>query len=405
MIAAGYLLGCLIMAIFDDGRAVAHYLLWPVLALTVLRMGTVAAALLFRRRYPLVGLVVACLAMFGGQGAQLVANSVALLVMIYAVPVYRSVAAGWVGYAISVVCGLAQSLLPEGEGPGAIGTAPALRNVGDLVYANASGAIWLLAVLMIGINLGNRRRYVGAIIDRAHQLARERDQLAQLAVAEERARISREIHDIVAHSVSVMITLSEGAAQAARGAPEAVTEAMQRSAETGRTALAQMRRLLGALTETGSTDPDLAPQPGVDDLPALIQGLEEAGLDVVLTVRGHASGDRGQDLAVYRVVQEGLTNVLRYAGPGARAEVTVERSAGCTEVIVRDHGPVLPVSGPASGVGSGRGLRGVAERVRVFGGRIDSGPVSSGGWRLYATIPVRADAREGGQAAHTGGPE
>nr|WP_272928649.1 histidine kinase [Leucobacter luti] len=250
---------------------------------------------------------------------------------------------------------------------------------------------------MLGINLGNRRRYLEAVIDRAHQLARERHQLAQLAVAEERSRIARELHDIVAHSVSVMIALSEGAARAAEVAPEAAADAMRRSAETGRTALGEMRRLLGAL-HAPENEPELVPQPGVQDLPELVQSFTNAGLRVALDITGEDSGDRGQELAIYRIVQEGLTNVLRYAGTGARAQVQVQRLADRTSVEVRDFGRASGATHPVTGIGSGRGLAGLSERARVFGGHIESGPVpehAGGGWRLWAVLPVSPAASSG----------
>ncbi|MBK0418635.1 two-component sensor histidine kinase [Leucobacter sp. CSA1] len=433
-----YLFGCGLMLVIDAAGATSagtaaptpveagllgfylgmpSYLQWPLVLLSLLRTGAVATALLLRRRFPLAGLIVTVLALFGDQSAQSVANSVALVFLLYAVPVYRSVPAGWLGYGIALAGSIAVYLLPGGmdsspaevnyTGPdGAIVTetiGPFAFTWGEFIAASVMTALWYLAILMLGINLGNRRRYLAAIIDRAHQLARERDQLAQLAVAEERSRIAREMHDIVAHSVSVMIALSEGASRVVEAAPEAASDAMRRSAETGRTALAEMRRLLGALSEPAEGAAEFVPQPGVNDLPELVRNFRDAGLDASLVVRGDASGDRGQDLAVYRVVQEGLTNVLRYAGHGARAEVAVERLADRTVVEVRDHGRVDSEPGPVAGLGSGRGLRGLAERVRVFGGTIESGPVLGGGWRLRAILPVSSDARDLG-AAGGGGP-
>ena len=419
-IVVTYFVGCGLMLLIDMVAQVAplgetptesgwlpDYAVWPLVLLSLLRSLAVGAALLFRRRYPLLGLVVTVLSLFGSQGLQEVANSVALLFLLYAVPVYRSVAAGWVGYGIAVI-GTGLSFLATAYVTwltraelGFSGSIGGIDFGNDRWGAQFIGlmimtALWYLAVVMIAINLGNRRRYIQAVIDRARQLARERGQLAELAVAEERSRIAREMHDIVAHSVSVMIALSEGAASAATAAPEAAADAMRRSAETGRTALAEMRRLLGALNSPEQSA-ELVPQPGLADLDTLARSFREAGLQVGLAVSGDASGDRGQELAVYRVVQEGLTNVLRYAGSDARAEVVVRGDGSRTIVEVRDYGRASGAPLSVTGVGSGRGLAGLAERVRVFGGTIESGPVSAAegqGWRIRAELPINAGARQ-----------
>lgn len=411
-IVVWYFIGCGLAVLLDlagaFGVATAwsqpyylHGAWWIVALLKALAIG---AALLVRRRYPFLGVVLVTLALLGEGTAQALPNGVALLFLLYAVPVYRSVRAGWVAYGIAVAGSVLGYFLTDGSevsasavGPG--GTLIAETgdfSTADFIAVSVMTAMWYLAVLMLGINLGNRRRYIEAVIDRAHQLARERDQLAQLAVAEERSRIAREMHDIVAHSVSVMIALSEGAARAATAAPEAAAEAMARSAETGRTALAEMRRMLGALHDSG--DADLAPQPGVEDLPELMRGFQDAGLEVSLEVSGEAPGDRGQDLAVYRVVQEGMTNVLRYAGVGAKSEVVVIRTPDRTVVEVRDFGPPRGAQPPRSGVGSGRGIAGLRERARFFGGEVSAGPAAGigGGWLLRAELPVSSDARERG---------
>lgn len=381
---------------------VPGYLAWPWWPLMVVRVAVVSVALLFRRRFPLAGLIAVVLASIGEVSIQGFATAIALLFMIYAVPVYRGVAAGWLGYGIALAGALLQYWLDivlgsagvVGPGGVLLAESEGARGIGEFLALILMTAAWYLAILLLGINLGNRRRYLQAIIDRAHQLARERDQLARLAVAEERSRIAREMHDIVAHSVSVMIALSEGASRAVATAPDAAADAMQRSAETGRTALAEMRRLLGAL-HSSDDRADLVPQPGVEELPDLVQGFVDAGVAVSLEVSGDAPGDRGQDLAVYRVVQEGLTNVLRYAGTGARARVTVIRQPDRTVVQVRDYGSPPGAPTPVAGVGSGRGLAGLVERARVFGGRIESGPVTAaegGGWRLWAELPVNSAA-------------
>jgi signal transduction histidine kinase len=267
--------------------------------------------------------------------------------------------------------------------------------LGDRVGVGLLNGLFLLAAVMIGINIGNRKRYVQALIDRAHQLAREREQQAQLAAAAERARIAREMHDIVAHSLSVVVTLSEAAAVAIETQPAAAKQALERSAETGRAALTEMRRLLGVLNGGGDAGSEFAPQPGLAQMPALVGGFAEAGLSVALTEQGVPAGDPTQQLAVYRIVQEALTNALRHAGPGATVEVELAHAPDGTRIVVTDSGRVVEQptaeSVPPALPGSGRGLAGARQRARMFGGDVEAGP-SGLGWRVIATVPVSEGA-------------
>lgn len=384
-----YLIGAVPLAIFAvyDGfvsqGAPTHLLPGFVNAIIVaLRLSAGVVALLFRSKAPFAGYIIAVAALFGESGPLIVANAVASWFLLYAVPVYRDVRTGWIAYGIGVAASLLSGLTSRFLHLGTPTFDEYMPTPGNALI----DAIWLLVILLIGINLGNRRRYLAAIIDRANQLARERDQLAQLAVAEERSRIAREIHDIVAHSVSVMIALSEGGARAVKTAPDAAINAMERSAEAGRTALTEMRRLLGALHSDEAAE--LAPQPSVSELPELIRGFEDAGIAVTFESTGDPVDDRLQGLAMYRVVQEGLTNVLRYAGKGAHARVRIVNGDDGIFVSVRDYGRAFGTTGPTTGLGSGRGLAGLTERLRVFGGTIESGRTLAGdGWELTANFP------------------
>lgn len=388
-IAGGYLFGCALMLVADAappvvtesgstaallGFAAPEYLAFPWVLLFILKVAVVFLSLLWRRKYPVSGLiaitVVATVA--DPMTGQAFADGTALVFALYAVPVYGSVVKGWIGLAIVTVGTAINSWIFDTQG-----------FIGSFVPAFLFG----LVVLLVGINLGNRRRYVAALVDRADRLERERDQLARIAVAEERERIAREMHDIVAHSVSVMVALSEGAARAAAGSPEAAARAMEQSAETGRSALTEMRRLLGALS---ADEPEVGyhPQPQIADLPELVQEFRVAGIDVSLTTTGSPPADHSFELAVYRIVQESLTNTLRHAGMGARAEVTLQHEASVTQISIRDYGPGGAHQTPSlTHAGSGRGLRGLEERVRVFGGTLTAGPVPRGGWQVRAVLP------------------
>lgn len=384
----------------EEMRGIVAHLTWPWILVSVLIVAIVALALAYRRRFPLAGLAAVSLLLFLEQGLLVLPNSVALVFLLYAVPVYRGVRAGWAGYGFAVAANTVLLMVTGSGVTGAIGPAGIVASgayaPGERVVVAIVNALWLLAVLMIGINLGNRRRYVEALIDRAHQLAREREQRAQLAAAAERARIAREMHDIVAHSLSVVVTLSEAASVAAESQPAAARQAMERAAETGRAALVEMRRLLGVLNEgEGAEDQGDAtsgalrsPQPGMREVQELVDGFREAGLRVVLTEQGVRAGDATQQLAVFRILQEALTNALRHAGPGASAEAVLEHSAEGTRIEVVDSGrPEGAAESAPALAGSGRGLAGARQRARVFGGELEAGPRGRG-WRVSAFVPI-----------------
>jgi signal transduction histidine kinase len=254
---------------------------------------------------------------------------------------------------------------------------------GEFVFTPTLFAIGWLA----GYALRERATQAEAAEQRALQAEREREAAARLAVAEERARIARELHDIVAHAVSVMV-LQIGAVRHRLPDSEAEDkEALQGVERTGREALAEMRRLLGALHD-GSGDVELAPQPGLDSLHTLAEQVSRAGLPVELHVEGEAFAvPRAIDLSAYRIVQEGLTNSLKHAR-ASRADVTVGYDDGAVRIEVRDDGV-----GTTSTDGLGHGLVGVRERVKIYGGEMSSGPAPGGGFVLTARLPIDRNTR------------
>jgi signal transduction histidine kinase len=217
---------------------------------------------------------------------------------------------------------------------------------------------------------------------RATLAEREREAAARIAVAEERARIARELHDIVAHAVSVM-TLQIGAIR--HKLPESVAQdkdALRGIEGTGRAALVEMRRLLGAMRDEGD-GVELAPQPGLDSLDALVERIRLAGLSVRLHVEGNAVPlPRAVDLSAYRIVQEGLTNSLKHAR-AQQADVTLRYGAEGLHLEVRDNGV-----GVAADDGLGHGLVGIRERVKIYGGEMTAGTVPEGGFVLSASLPL-----------------
>jgi signal transduction histidine kinase len=191
------------------------------------------------------------------------------------------------------------------------------------------------------------------------------------------------MHDIVAHNVSVMIALADGATYQVRAAPERSEAALARVAETGRQALAEMRRVLGVLRDEPATEAR-EPQPGVGQLDALVEQMRAAGVPVAYEVSGRPGWlERGLELAVYRIVQEALTNTLKHAGPGAGARVRVTWDGDAVEVVVLDTGDAAP-----PGEVEGGGLRGMRERAAVYGGVVQAGPAESGGWRVETRLTI-----------------
>jgi signal transduction histidine kinase len=259
---------------------------------------------------------------------------------------------------------------------------PAEPGAVDLVVTLLSfGAAWALGA---GVRL--RRRQLELLEEREVLREQARRDAARRAVADERLRIARELHDVVAHSMSVVAVQSAMAAQVLESRPQLAADALAAISTSSRDALGELRRLLSVLRsdEPGAGAPDgLAPAAGLADLPALAERVREAGVAVELAVTGDtAAVPAGAGLTAYRIVQEALTNTVRHAGPGSSARVRVTCGAGCVDVLVTDDGAGTPVPGPA---GSGRGLVGMGERVEVFGGELDAGP-DGDGWRVAARL-------------------
>ena len=259
----------------------------------------------------------------------------------------------------------------------------------------AGGRWWFVAIFLTGmaaaaLGLGlysaTRRAYLAGLRDRAAHLERERDQQGALAAAAERARIAREMHDIVAHHLTVMVTLSDGAIAASANSPQRAAEVMRSVSATGRQALADTRRLLGVLRQPGSEEEsqDLAPIPDLGELDALIARIQAAGLATTFEVHGAVPDvPAGVQLTVYRLVQEALTNTLKHAGPSARAAVRLRYTPHELRVEVDDDGTGRP--GP---LGNGAGLAGMRERVHAYGGDVSAGPRGTGGWRVSARLSL-----------------
>jgi signal transduction histidine kinase len=251
---------------------------------------------------------------------------------------------------------------------------------GSLVFL--SGLV--VAALFTGIALRSHTAYLASIVDRTQQLEHERDQQARLAATAERTRIAREMHDIVAHSLSVVISLADGAALSNGDGDDEATEAMQQVSTVGREALAEMRRLLGVLRD--DTDAaELAPQPGLARLEDLLDQVRAVGLPVRVAISGEPRPISPiEDATAYRIVQESLTNTLKHADRPTEVSVSIVWTADALSLEVRDDG----VSGRRFVRAPGHGLLGMSERAALFDGRVSAGPIAGRGWRVNASLPL-----------------
>jgi signal transduction histidine kinase len=249
-----------------------------------------------------------------------------------------------------------------------------------LTGLTATGTV--TASWVAGVYVSMRRAYLASVHERAETAERERDSLALVAVAAERARLAREMHDVIAHSLSVMITLNDAAA-ALEPSPR-VREAISQASEVGRQAQNEMHRMLRVLREDEAAS--YAPQPGVADLPALVSMVRAAGLTVELATSGDLAGiSPTAQLALYRIVQESLTNVLKHARDVGKVLVQVNRHEhGIDLRIDNDGAPALAPGGSSAG----HGLGGMAERARLFNGAFAAGPRSGGGWSVCAHLDL-----------------
>jgi signal transduction histidine kinase len=249
---------------------------------------------------------------------------------------------------------------------------------GDFIW----DAITFTIAWVIGFAVGEKYREVDEAKERAAAAEREREERARRAVSDERARIARELHDVVGHSVSVMTVQASAVRRLLEPDQDQVGEALQVVEQTGREALAEMRRMVGVLRHAEEA-PALAPQPSLEQLEKLVQHARDRGLPVELRIEGEPVAlPTGIDLTAYRLVQEGLTNAIKHAR-AQRAEVLVRYEDGKVELTVSDDGP-----GGGDGDSGGHGLVGMRERVTVYGGKLEAGPRPEGGYRLRATLPT-----------------
>ncbi|SDG55782.1 Signal transduction histidine kinase [Sinosporangium album] len=247
-----------------------------------------------------------------------------------------------------------------------------------------SASAVIAAVWLAGVYANTRRRYLESLMERAERAERERDQQSKLAASAERARIARELHDVVAHNVSVIIVQADGAGYAIDRDPDQARRAVQTISATGRQALAEMRRLVGVLREGGGPE-EYAPQPGLDQVDELVAQVRSSGLPVELRITGTRQDiPEGEQLAIYRILQEALTNTIKHGGPGVGATVLLDYGPREILIAVTDDGRGAQAPRGADG----HGLVGMRERVAMYGGRVTAGPRDGGGYEVVAKMPV-----------------
>ncbi|MEV5280223.1 sensor histidine kinase [Streptomyces sp. NPDC051994] len=248
---------------------------------------------------------------------------------------------------------------------------------------------WTGLAAAVGDAVRSRRAFIDAIRERAERAEHGREEEARRRVAEERLRIARDLHDVVAHHIALVNVQAGVAAHVMDKRPDQAKEALAHVREASRSALGELRATVGLLRQSGDPAAPTEPAPGLAVLDDLLGGFRRAGLPVELARTDHSPLPASVDLAAYRVIQEALTNVHKHAGPGARAEVSVVRVGPNTEITVIDNG-----TGGAESDGGGHGLLGMRERVTALGGRCTAGPRYGGGFRVQAILPVEAAGSE-----------
>jgi signal transduction histidine kinase len=305
-------------------------------------------------------------------------------------PIGFVIAALLAAYSVAAHASLRAALVVLGYGLASLELATLLTSPEGLASALLTAPIFTVLPWGVGrlvARLSGQRRTLESLNLR---LEHEREEMARTSVLEERSRIARELHDIVAHSISVMV-IQAGAAEQFVVHDEGVREPLEAIRTTGQQALTEMRRLLGILRTDDAAALSLAPQPGLASLDTLVEQARRGGLDVTVTVEGEPVPlPPGMDVAAYRLVQESFSNVRRHAR-ATSASVALRFARGCLAIDVLDDGvggPV-PVHGSAGPAGAGgHGLIGMRERVSLYGGQLDAGPRAEGGWRVRAELPL-----------------
>jgi signal transduction histidine kinase len=333
----------------------------------------------FRRRWPLAAAITVAAVVAGQEalGGDLTENSITPLLsfpmVVYAVSAYCDRRRAFAGLTAVLALVWVEVLLSD-EAMG-----------GDFLFT----ALLVFGPWLVGRIVATRVELAGELSDKADRLEREQEKQAQLAVAQERSRIARELHDVVAHNVSVMVVQAAAARRMIDHDTTKAKDALGSVEQTGRAALKEMRRMVGMLGQ-GEDELLLTPQPSMDELDSLIERAREAGLEVDLEIEGERKRlESGVDLSAFRIVQEALRNTLKHAGP-ARATVRLRYGDDDVEVDVSDNGRGVRAA-TENGAVTGQGLVGMRERVAMLGGEIEAGHRKDGGFGVHARLPLERE--------------
>ena len=375
----------LVLAVVVALVVTAPYVTYPAAAAASLLL---ASALALRRTLPKVALAIGA----AGALAQLVAVPNPM-VGIVVVPALVYSAARWgdrTDGQSALMLGLVGAVLGPVRWALSVGSPSAALIYFAMGVTGCAGIV--LAAYLVGRRrregLENVRERESSELERSRLMLAEQQQRAAVSAVDERNRIARDLHDIVAHSLSVIVVQAEGGKALTAKRPEKGPEVLGTIAETGREALEEMRRMVGLLRSGGSAEPEQTPYlpaPGLDDIPDLVQKTSDRAELSVFGEPPRVSQALG--LTAYRLVQESLTNVLKHAGPAATARVTLAYTAAAIEIEVTDDGPGVVEGGD----GMGHGLRGMHERVAIHGGTLSAGPRAQGGFTVRASLPLAAE--------------
>ncbi|MCR2791823.1 histidine kinase [Microbacterium sp. zg.Y625] len=381
MILAAYLL----LAAALGYLSVESTITTPLPPILLVTAGGVAAVLC-RHRWPRASFLALLVLMMASAAWGTGAETALVVLALYIIGVTSRAGRAWAAFGVALAAGSVAALILAIRvrvGPPIHGIA--LRSALEawptdwVTMATAFAGAALIATLL-GVNRGHRRRHVAALVERAEQIKRERDQQASISRALERERIAREMHDVIAHSLAVMTALADGASAVAPTRPEESQRVMARVADTGRRTLGEVRRLLARVDDDAAA---LSSAPGPAQLPALAEEFVAAGLPVRLELTGVVSTESAVGPTVYRIVQESLTNVLRHAREVRDVFVRVALADDEVTILVQDSSaPALPTDSP------GRGLVGIRERGAFYDGEVEAGPRDDGGWRVFVRLPL-----------------